>query len=79
MTRKIVQIAASESPEGGRSVLALCDDGTLWCSVSGSVRWLDWQPLPEIPQPEKLRPPGWAETPNGAVIPGLPTPPGVDA
>ncbi len=54
MTRKIIQIAASENAEGGRSVFALCDDGTLWCSVSGERRWLDWQPFPEIPQPEPL-------------------------
>lgn len=54
MTRKIVQIAASESGEGGRSVFALCDDDTLWCSVSGDARWLGWQLLPEIPQPKPL-------------------------
>lgn len=52
MTRKIVQIAASESGEGGRSVFALCDDGALFCCCGSDTGWTYWHPLPPIPQPE---------------------------
>jgi hypothetical protein len=44
-TRKIIQIALS-----GECILALCNDGTLWCKVTLFREWIE---IDEIPQPEK--------------------------
>ena len=52
---KVVQME-SLSSKYGRSLVALCDDGTLWSaqttSATGGGRWDDWQELPKIPQRE---------------------------
>ncbi len=45
--RKIIQIAHAMSDERGFSVVALCDDGTLW-EYEGQYR--SWRQTPAIPQ-----------------------------
>lgn len=34
MNRKIIQIATTQIPEEAELIVALCDDGTLWCGGS---------------------------------------------
>jgi hypothetical protein len=45
--RKIIQIAHAMSDERGFSIVALCDDGTLW-DFDGQYR--NWRQIPAIPQ-----------------------------
>lgn len=53
--RKIVQIAMSQdaTDDPALSVLALCDDGTVWRTVM-AYGWQKWERLPPVPQ-EKPR------------------------
>lgn len=46
MTRHIIQVAVSDPPEGGRkTVVALCNDGTLW--RLGPEGWTLMTPIPQ--------------------------------
>jgi hypothetical protein len=52
--RKITQISAMAYAGSGftgpsRSIVALCDDGTLWDGVWHQGQW-SWTPLPPVPQ-----------------------------
>lgn len=63
MERKIIQICAAESEEG-RSIIALCNDGTVWDLIESvsNISLADrmngvkpkitkyWKELPQIPQ-----------------------------
>ncbi|QPB43049.1 hypothetical protein [Rodentibacter haemolyticus] len=63
-TRKIIQIATSESmvydstineTERSNSILALCNDGTLWYRdiyISG-LNKKGWEQIEDIPQPQE--------------------------
>lgn len=48
--RKIVQITACEAEDNPYTVVALCDDGTLWEGTHVSGCW-EWSQLPAIPAP----------------------------
>ena len=52
--RKIIQIAHALSDTRGYSIVALCDDNTLW---DFDVQYMNWRRLPAIPHPrdEKKR------------------------
>jgi len=49
--RKVVQIAVTQdaSNDPTQSVLALCDDGTIWRTVM-VYGWQPWAQLPDVPQ-----------------------------
>lgn len=50
MERKIIQIATT-CDINTETVIALCNDGTLWRRVVGTViNDIDWHQLPAIPQ-----------------------------
>lgn len=52
MKRKIIHV--SVVPEGDTThphIVALCDDGTLWMSISTDPGKRCWTQYPEIPQP----------------------------
>lgn len=55
--RKIIQFKVTEETTGNyQSIIALCDDGTLWetaYSERGEIdeyEWEEWKELPAIPQ-----------------------------
>lgn len=45
MPRKVIQVAVDVS-----SILAVCDDGTVWRIPDGRGRRGGWQQMPPIPQ-----------------------------
>lgn len=45
MPRKVIQVAVDVS-----SILAVCDDGTVWRIPDGRGRGGSWQQMPPIPQ-----------------------------
>jgi len=60
MARKVVQIAVAESQsrttdetmsevshDWSRTVVALCDDGSMWMLLDNAEAW---EPLPDVPQ-----------------------------
>jgi hypothetical protein len=57
MTRRVVQIAASESSKTHMTVVALCDDGSIWQITpdTESILGPSWKKLPEIPAKAKRR------------------------
>jgi hypothetical protein len=56
MARKIIQIAHSEAGDGREpsiSLIALCDDGTVWARTSwhdDNPRMAGWRRIPDVPQ-----------------------------
>jgi len=47
-SRRVVQIAFDSVDAETTALIALCDDGSMWCSATGSRGWTE---LPAIPQP----------------------------
>jgi hypothetical protein len=47
-SRRVVQIAFDAVDAETSALIALCDDGSMWCSATGSPGWTE---LPAIPQP----------------------------
>ena len=47
-SRRVVQIAFDAVDAETSALIALCDDGSMWCSATGSPEWTE---LPAIPQP----------------------------
>jgi hypothetical protein len=47
-SRRVVQIAFDSVDAETSALIALCDDGSMWCSATGSRGWTE---LPAIPQP----------------------------
>jgi hypothetical protein len=47
-SRRVVQIAFDSVDAETTALIALCDDGSMWCSATGSRGWIE---LPAIPQP----------------------------
>jgi hypothetical protein len=47
--RKIIQVSYGTSDIRGGSIVALCDDGTLW---DFDFQYMNWRKLPDIPQGE---------------------------
>lgn len=53
MTRRIIQIAATEVADEWPTVFALCNDQTIWINSGGSGTGWQQLPLKPIPQPEE--------------------------
>jgi hypothetical protein len=48
--RKIIQIVwAGDMPDGSSTLVALCNDGTLWSKTGGH----DWEEIEPVPQPKR--------------------------
>jgi hypothetical protein len=47
-SRRVVQIAFDAVDAETSALIALCDDGSMWCSATGSPGWTE---LPAVPQP----------------------------
>lgn len=54
--RKVIQISTAMTTYLACRVVALCDDGTVWCTslFANSVMELEWIKLKDIPQDEVL-------------------------
>lgn len=52
--RKIIQVAVTQDATSDPmiSVVALCDDGTVWRTALNHG-WSEWKPLPPVPQAAK--------------------------
>jgi len=47
-SRRVVQIAFDAVDAETSALIALCDDGSMWCSATGSPGWTE---LPAVPRP----------------------------
>jgi hypothetical protein len=47
-SRRVVQIAFDAVDAETSALIALCDDGSMWCCATGSPEWAE---VPAIPQP----------------------------